>query len=63
MERRYNKVVPIGEKIDKITKYGRSYLSGDDLLSEAIYITIQKYNDIVIIGKDKYPNFISIESN
>ena len=57
--KRYNGVVPKGERIDTITGYGRSFLAGQDLLSEAYYKFGQKYEDVVLLTPDIYSQMIS----
>ena len=57
-QRRYNSVVPKDEKIASISKYGRHYLVGGDLLSEAYYLYRNKYNDISLIDLETSKQFI-----
>ncbi len=56
--KRFNQIVPKGERIDTITTYGRSYLAGQDLLSEAYYKCSKKYDDIVVLSRDVYGKMI-----
>ena len=58
-QRRYDQTVPNGERIDSITTYGRSYLSGADLLSENIHKATKLYDDVVILEPDEYMKFVS----
>ena len=59
LQRRYNQTVPKGERIDSISKYGRNYLGGADLITEAYARNQKKYNDVVIVGRDVYNAFFS----
>ena len=56
--KRFNQIVPKGEKIDTITTYGRSFLGGQDLISEAYYKYSKKYDDIVLLTQDVYSKLI-----
>jgi len=49
---RYNQVVPMGEQIESISKYGQQYLAGSDLLSELVYQTQNKYDDVQVLTKE-----------
>ena len=62
-QKRYNQTVPNGERIESISNYGRSYLSGSDLLSENIHKCIEKYEDIVILNPNEYLKFVSKAEN
>jgi hypothetical protein len=59
LQRRYNQTVPRGERIDSISKYGRNYLGGADLLTEAYARFGNKYKDVVVVGKDVYNAFFT----
>ena len=59
LQRRYNQTVPRGERIDSISKYGRNYLGGADLLTEAYARFGGKYPDVVVVGKDVYNAFFT----
>jgi hypothetical protein len=57
-QKRFNQTVPKGERIDTITNYGRSFLGGQDLLSEAYYKFGKKYDDVVLLEPEEYNNII-----
>jgi hypothetical protein len=50
---RFNDTVPSGEQIDTISDYGRSYLGGSDLISEAYYLFNKKYDDVLLLNKQQ----------
>ena len=58
-QRRYNQAVPKGERIDSITKYGRGYLGGADLLSEAYIRYRNKYDDILLLDRPAYASLFT----
>ena len=60
---RYNQVVPKGEQIESISKYGQHYLAGSDLLSELVYQTQNKYNDILVLTRELLSKIIAKTSS
>ena len=58
-QRRYNQTVPRGERIDSISKYGRNYLGGADLITEAYGRNQHKYTDVVVVNRDVYNRFFT----
>ena len=56
-QNRYNNIVPNNENIESISKYGKEYLVGSDLLSEAFFKFGNKYSDIFIINNENIESF------
>ena len=58
VRKRYNQTVPRNEYIESITKYGKNYLVGSDILNEVIYNNNGKYKDVVILKRESYKNYL-----
>ena len=59
IKKRYNNTVPQNEFIQSISKYGRHFLIGGDVINEVIYQNSQKYKDVVILRPEKYKVYLS----
>lgn len=55
---RYNNTVPKNEFIQSISKYGRNFLIGSDIINEVIFKNAQKYKDVVILKPESFKNYL-----
>jgi hypothetical protein len=60
INKRYSESVPQNEYIESLTKYGREYLIGSDIINEVIYQNSKIYKDVVILKKESYLKYLKI---
>ena len=62
VNKRYIDSVPKNEYIESITKYGRDFLIGSDVINEIIFNNNRKYKDVVILKKESYLKYLQMNS-